>query len=100
MGHLRASIVVAALAFKAVGPCVSEGERDGWGQRVTATPFPLGPTWRRQGRIKRGMAVDGGARADNGAGEGDQGSSERLTPVASAFGGGGWRVDGVRGVTP
>ena len=44
--------------------------------------------------------ADGGAHAGDGAGEGEQGSLEWLTPVASAFGGGGWRVDRVRGVTP
>ena len=83
-----------------VRPHVNARGRERQGLMGMATPFPLGPTWQRQGRGKRGMAANEGARAGDGAGEGEQGSPERLTPAASAFGGGGWRVDGVHGVTP
>ena len=99
MGHLHASAVTATSTFKAVGPRVSEGERDGWGQRVTATPFPPGPTWWRQGKEKRGTVSDGGDHASDRVGEGEQGSLEWLMSVAFALGGGGGCMDGVHGDT-
>jgi hypothetical protein len=44
--------------------------------------------------------VDGGSCTDDGARKGEQGSLEWLMLAASAFEGGGWRMDRVRGVTP
>ena len=99
MGHLRASAVIAVSAFKALGPRVSEGERDGrMGTEGDGNAISSRSHLAEIGWGMRGTAADGGARAGNGAGEGEQGSSERLTPAASAFRGGGWRVDGVNGV--